>query len=248
MKPPSTLFPKPSAEQLELIERFRVAFNQIEAHLRFELREPDDTSFTRLVHLYAEQNLVWGNRAGRRLRAYAKLRNVLVHTRQEPEQFVCVPLPFVVERIEQIRDELLEKERVIPKFQRVVTTVKTNDKLSYVLEIIAEEDFSQFPIYDGDDEFRGLLTENGITRWLARHTVREMTLVDFEDTLVETVLSEEEDRPTCGFVSRQATIEEVTIRFGRNPFLEAVLITQNGQASETPIGIVTRWDIPGLRQ
>jgi CBS domain-containing protein len=184
----SKTHPKPSPEQLDLIERFRVAFNQIEAHLRFELREPNDTSFTRLVHRYAEQNLVWGNRAGYQLSAYAELRNTLVHTRFEREQFVCVPMPFVVERIEQIRDELLEKERVIPKFQRVVRTVKTNDKLSYVLEIIAEEDFSQFPVYDEGGEFRGLLTENGITRWLAHHTVREMTLVDFEDTLVDAVL------------------------------------------------------------
>jgi len=247
MTPRSTPDPKPSPKQLDLIERFRVAFNQIEAHLRFELREPDDTSFTRLVHLYAEQNLVWGNWAGCQLRAYAKLRNILVHTQQEREQFLCVPLPFVVERIEQIRDELLEKERVIPKFQRGVRTVKTTDKLSYALETIAEEDFSQFPVYDEDGGFRGLLTENGITRWLAHHTVREMTLVDFEDTLVETVLLEEEERRTCGFVSRQVTVQEVTIRFGQNPFLEAVLITHNGQASETPIGIVTRWDIPGLR-
>ncbi len=41
MIPQSTPHPRPSAEQGDLIERFLVAFNKIETHLRIELQEPD---------------------------------------------------------------------------------------------------------------------------------------------------------------------------------------------------------------
>jgi len=60
MTPQSTPYPKPSAEQLNLIERFLAAFNQIETHLRFELQELDDhRPFTSLVYAYGERNWLW---------------------------------------------------------------------------------------------------------------------------------------------------------------------------------------------
>jgi predicted transcriptional regulator len=235
--------PHPSAEQLELIERFWSAHNEIEAELRFKLQEPDDTSFIQLIHLYAERNPVWGDRDGRHLRQYSSLRNALAHQKRKQLQYLSVPLPFIVEDIERIRDALLQKKRVIPEFQLHVETLRLSDPLSKALATIEAHDYSQFPVYDRDDRFAGLLTENGVTRWLAHHTVHELTLVDFQDALVEDVLREEEQRPTFGFASRRTLVEDVVAKFGRNPFLEAVLITETGKKDEELLGIATRWDV-----
>lgn len=72
-----------TTEQSELVERFLVAFNEIESKLRLELRGSPMTSFTRLVDLYGNKQPVWLASSGYQLRNYAGLRNALIHLRQE---------------------------------------------------------------------------------------------------------------------------------------------------------------------
>ncbi len=82
--------------------------------------------------------------------------------------------------------------------------------------------YSQFPVYSGD-AFQGLLTENGITRWLARaHAGHETSIVDLEEERVDAVLALEEARESWAFVCRCAPIDKVFTLFLNKPLLEAV--------------------------
>jgi hypothetical protein len=94
-----------------------------------------------------------------------------------------------------------------------------------------------------NNRFKGLLTENGITRWLAKHVERADSLVDVNDVFVSELLREEEQRDNCSFVSRDLETEILRIMFRDLEILEAVLITENGQRTEIPLGIATRWDM-----
>jgi predicted transcriptional regulator len=120
--------------------------------------------------------------------------------------------------------------------------VSTQDTLARVLKVINERDYSQFPVYKGD-EFRGLLTENGITRWLAHHVVDTLSLVELDDIYIEDVLRSEEERKNYQFVPRSMLVDDVSASFASEASLEAVLITSNGKHTEKLLGIVTRWDI-----
>lgn len=231
-----------TAEQLELIDRFLGAFNTIEGRLRHELHEPSETPFTRLIDLYGDRQPVWREGSGYPLRIYADLRNALVHTRRENRHYLSVPLPYVVERIEQIRDNLHRPEKVIPAFQRRVITLYMQDPLSEALREINEHEYSQFPIYD-EKSFCGLLTENGITRWLASHVANNLTLVDFDATTIGTVLLREETRSNYKFVARNRTVLDAVSMFSRQTLLEAVLITEDGKRDQELLGIITRWDV-----
>jgi predicted transcriptional regulator len=191
--------------------------------------------FTDVVKKYAAEHPSWAD--GDDLRLFARLRNFVVHSKTAPYQRLAISPPDLVEEIESIRERLAE--RVLPRFQRKVTTVQLSDTLAHVLGIINENSFSQFPVYSVGDEYRGLLTENGITRWLAHHTARELTLVEFEDVTVEELLSEEEPRPNCVFVSKDAAADTVASNLGRNPYLEAALITEKGNEKEDLLGIAT---------
>ena len=82
-----------------------------------------------------------------------------------------------------------------------VESVRSEDSLAQVLRRIAERDYSQFPVYSGTT-FQGLLTENGITRWLARHVVSKLSLIELEDITVKQVFPEEEHRPNWRIVPR----------------------------------------------
>jgi predicted transcriptional regulator len=136
--------------------------------------------------------------------------------------------------------------RAIPTFQRKVEKVSVHDNLARVLRIVRERDYSQFPAYEAE-KFCGLLTENGITRWLAHHVATELSLVELEDITVKLVLRIEEKRKNYHFIPRDTRVDDVKGLFASHELLEAVLITAGGKESEALLGIVTRWDIIHLR-
>ena len=57
------------------------------------------------------------------------------------------------------------------------------------------------------------------------------------------LVPEEEKRENWFFVSREEFIDSVRKLFIDKNLLQAVLITHSGSHSESPFGIVTRWDI-----
>ena len=93
----------------------------------------------------------------------------------------------------------------------------------------------------------GLLTENGITRWLAHHVDTKFSTVELDDVPVKAVLQNEEMLKTCCFVAGDIRVDDVSALFASHGELEAVLITTQGKESEPLLGIATRWDILDLK-
>ena len=231
---------KPSDEQRDLIERFEASYNAIDRLLRKTLARDRNATFVSLVAEFERDR--WGWVDGEFLRMAADLRNAIVHQKTEPHQHVAVPTVPVVERIELVLQRLANPVRVMPKFAKPVARVSVGDSLAQVLRTIATQNFSQFPVYDGD-RFKGLLTENGITRWMATHVASKFSLIELEDVKIREVLRQEESRPNWRFVHRGMTIDEVRTFFASSELLEAVFVTESGKPTERPLGIVTRWDI-----
>lgn len=229
-----------TAEQRDMWERFQAAYNSIDRCLRKQLGSAPAQSFFSVVKEY-ERTRRFGS-DGDYLRMAADLRNVLIHQKTKPYLQLAIPTKPVVERLETIGERLTNPPKLLPRFQRRVEILDPHVSLGHVLRLIAQRDYSQFPVYEGD-RFRGLLTENGITRWLARHVTRELSLVDLDEVPVKQVLPEEEKRPNCLFVARDRTVDEAKMHFREKELLEAVLITQTGNRAEQPMGIATRWDL-----
>ncbi len=242
---PSTI-PSAAAEagltnrDADLIERFLAAHSAVERALRQQSSRPD-AGFVALVAQYARDHRGWTDADA--LRQLAELRNVVVHSRTEPYEYLSIPTRRTVERLEAIRDGLLHAPLAIPTFQREVATAQFSDRLSRVLEVIRSSNFSQLPVYD-ERRFTALLTENGITRWLAHHSSTTCTAVDLDDVSVADVVAEQENRQNWAFLARDARVDSVIERFASNPLLEAVLITHRGKENESLLGIATRWDVP----
>jgi len=229
-----------SQEQLDLIERFIVAYNAVDHYLRAQLNEDNGTPFSQLIRDYAARYPRWEDQD--RLRMFGDLRNALVHQRERSYEYLSVPIPWVVETLEQIRDRFLSPELVYPKFAREVKTFRAEDTLADVFHSITETDFSQYPVYR-QGAYIGLLTENGITRWLAHHSVHVLTLVELEEVQIDQVLSREEQRKNDAFIARTTTAQDAENYFVQNPLLEALLITTAGKPGEKLLGIITRWDV-----
>jgi predicted transcriptional regulator len=229
-----------SSEQIDAIEHFEADYNAVDRFLRRAVASDSLTSFSQLVRKYSARNAGW--RDAELLITVADVRNAIVHGKTEPYRYVAVPAPAIIQQLSNCRERLLHPRKAIPTFQREVQRVSVSDALSSVLKVIKKRDYSQFPVY-GEKQFRGLLTENGITGWLALHVTTRISLVDLEDVSVNDVLASEEPRKTYEFVRRDSRVDEIRGLFLTHELLEAVLVTASGNKSEAPMGIATRWDV-----
>jgi len=227
-------------EHLDLIEHLVADYNAVDHFLRKALASDKHVPFSHLVSEYSRRHAGWSD--ADLLRTIAVVRNAIVHAKTEAYGYVAVPRPELVQNLKVCRDRLINPPGVIPTFQREVDTVLIQDPLSRVLKLIKQRDYSQFPAYEGE-RFRGLLTENGITRWLAHHVDTKISLVELEDVSVREVLQNEEKRKTYHFVARDSRVDDVSNLFALHEALEAVFITTGGKKSESLLGIATRWDI-----
>lgn len=224
----------------DLCSRFLLAFNVIDEHLRQETRlQERDVSFKRVLDEYATKHRGWSFE--RDLRRCVGLRNVLVHDQFRPGQPPAIPTAKSLELIERIRDALLKPRKVLPDFQRPVVTAAPLEKIDKLLGRIRDADYSQFPVVAGT-EFLGLVTENGITRWLAQRMTKD-SMLELADHAVCEVLECEEARDNFVFVQRSTLIEDLIEAFRDQPGLEAALITERGDRTTSFLGIATRWDI-----
>jgi predicted transcriptional regulator len=231
-------------DQLDLIQQFEADYNSIDQFLRKSLDSDRRASFSYLVSEYSRRHSGW--RDADLLRMTAEVRNAIVHGKTEPYRYVAVPTPAVVLKLRACKERLINPSRVFQTFQRKVETILLQDSLSHVLKNIEQRDYSQFPVYDAG-RFRGLLTENGITRWLAHHVTHRLSLVELDDVPVKQVLHNEEKRKTYHFVGRDTHLDDVRDLFSSHESLEAVFITANGKESEGLLGIATRWDTLHLK-
>jgi predicted transcriptional regulator len=227
-------------EQRDRVQEFIVTYNTLDGELRRRLQLGRETAFSRVLNDFAEKHKGWLD--VEYLRTANDLRNLLVHEPKRAYDYVAIPSSAMVAKLKDVCDRILNPERVLPKFGRKVETVAPTNSLAQVLRQIAQRDFSQFPVYT-EEEFDGLLTENGITRWLAHHVTTELSMIELEEVLVGHVIPEEEKRGNWQFVPREETVEAVRELFAKEELLEAVLITHSGNPQESLLGIATRWDI-----
>ena len=236
---------KPSKEEIDLIQQFEAHYNAIDHHLRKVTGRDKTIPFSVVVGDCGKYRKWWSD-TEEFLKIVGNLRNCIIHEKTAPYQYLAIPTPLVVERLKSILDQLIHPVLVIQKFKKKVEVVKVTDSIADVLKRIYEYDYSQFPVYD-DRSFKGLLTENGITRWLAHHVASRLSLVELAETTVKETLREEEKRKNWEFIGKNKAVDELKELFSNNDLLEAVLITETGKQSESLLGIVTRWDMLNLQ-
>jgi predicted transcriptional regulator len=229
-------------------ERFLVAFNLIEKQLRTIIRKNYYISFYKAVEIASKTNAeVRSFRED--LKEFSDLRNAIVHERTEANFIIAEPHDTAVQKMEFIEKEISKPKKAIPLFQSEVTTFQANDTLEDLLKSIDENRFSQFPVYN-DNEFVGLITEGGITRWLSH--VRHKDVISFSEVMLQDIIAYEEVGNNYRFVSRETNIYEIKEIFlqqfeEKQTKLNALLITQHGKPNEALLGIITAWDIINSR-
>jgi predicted transcriptional regulator len=246
MKPKSWTAQEFQEHCLGLTDRFNALFNELTIALCNALKKKKKTPFKKLMVEYT-------NSRPRRFRVHvdflwevARIRNVIAHETTAPRQFPLLPAPMMIEKLQEVVSRLKNPIIVEQRFLKEVSRVSSTTSLIEVLVKMRQKKYSQLPVYD-DEKYVGLLTENGISRWLSKQIKTKAGLVDLKGIPVTDVLAQEERRPTCLFVDKAKQVIDIVNLFGDNRELETVIITKDGNENEEPLGIVTRWDITRLR-
>ena len=224
----------------QLTERFLVSFNQIDAELRNRThRKRGNHDFTEVLLEFQQISSFPDLEI---IRKAAMLRNVIVHEKKQAFQELATPAEFIVHRLEQIARQLQAPEPVEKRFVRPGILVLTPTmSLKETLDLVAAKGYSQFPVVDGA-KIVGLLTENGIARWLSVMVSRE-SMIEFADATVASVLEHEEKRENLVVIPRLHLIDVIRRTFSEKKLLEAAVVTQTGRWDQAPLGIITRWDL-----
>lgn len=217
--------------------------HNIETMLRQQLRQEEHISFSYLVEQAAKQNPLIRQKA-ERLKSFGRLRNAIQHGSGLNGEAIAEPHDKIVEEIIDIEEKLRSPKRMNHLFREVYSLTGT-DSMSKMLQLVHEFQYSQFPVFNSEGEFISLVTESGITNWLASNVKDD--LISFEETRVSDLLSVDELAETYRFISRRTTVYEAKDYFlqaaneGRK--LEALLITESGKSNQSLLGIVTHWDL-----
>ncbi|WP_047979801.1 CBS domain-containing protein [Ornithinibacillus contaminans] len=223
-------------------ERFITAFNRIDKALDSELNQSRGIGFSKAVRILAKYNAVV-NRYKEDLLEYAELRNAIVHNRMDTIHVIAEPHDSVVAHMEKIEQAITEPKRVIPMFSKEVYSFASKDTLSDLLDVIYREGYSKFPVYN-HDVFIGLVTESGITKWLAEHKQTSISEVTIEEIIPY------QKESNYQFVAKTTTVYQVVDLFkehiSKGNRLDALLISETGEKQEPLLGIITAWDIMGI--
>ena len=225
-------------------EEFIRLFNELEHALREKTGLGTDRTFSELVKTAADKDITVRRRKGI-LMSIGRLRNAIVHGRDYPVRILADPRRDVVEEIESVLAAITRPTTLIPTFQRSIHIFTAEDALADCLGYMKENDFSQVVLnLDGKHM---LLSSEGIVKWL--ENARDVGLADLEKATVRDAW-EYENKNICQYLPRDAPIDAVYEAFEQAighgiPRLQAVLITHSGKPEESPLGIVTPWDLLG---
>ncbi len=227
-------------------EEYRIEFNKLETMLkkRANARSEDSISsvVSALVNIHKDRVV---RQFERDIRQFIELRNAIIHQSTnraiaEPYEETVVSLRKLVVNIEQ------------PKTAWDIATtelikVSLEDSLSQVVGQMAEMHITSLPIVE-DKKVVGFVSESTIVNIVDKAFEHGGALIDeakIKDVAYDKPYGDASD--IYSYVTRKVTVYEIEDMFNdaikQGKRLLAILVSDKGDASTTPLGIITAWDL-----
>ena len=224
--------------------RFLDAYNAIDQALRIQYNFKTTISFSDLIRRCADLNHVIRGYENDLIN-FARLRNAIVHS-SDNNKVIAEPHLEVVQLMEKIAKLVTTPPLVVDIVRlRPVTTIDATRNLYDLIKETGKTGHGMIPAYKGNNLV-------GIVRW--RKLIEDLaTILDNKDlddfirqTTIENYLRMYPQSGHFTIVKKDVTIEQVLTIFNNNRKIAAVLITENGTATEKPVGFLTNADIIDL--
>jgi predicted transcriptional regulator len=222
-----------------MTDEFIREFNSLHKWIADFLNIREHQPFTKLIQMAAERSHVVA-RNEKFLRSMANLRNAIVHDPEHGKRIIAIPEEAVVRDFIKICNEIKKPPTVWNKASQNPKIFSSDDLLVEALMTMRENNFSQVVVAGFNHEY-GLVTREGITRWLEANV--DDDVVSLKETYLRDIIVHEDDS-TWHFVGKHTSIYDVVKLFVDDQRrLQAILITESGVKSQRPLGLLTFEDI-----
>lgn len=223
-------------------EVFIDLFTEIEQKLKEICGDTYHSNFSELLRKARNINPILHQYAND-LREYAQLRNAIIHTRRE-NFIIAEPHNDVIAEIRHIRNLLYNPPRVSKAMKDKPFFATPETPIMEMLETFASKGFMRCPVVD-KDKIICLITAKTLARWIITKPT------DFQNATLEVVIPFADPNDFI-IVSENADIVSLIGQFKnsikKGNYLQAVLITHNGQPNSPLTGILTPSDLPSLME
>lgn len=179
-----------------------------------------------------------------------ELRNAIVHNPKIKGKAIAEPHEETVHRIIDLYERITNPKKVIPEFQFDVLGASENEFINDILIEMRKNSFSQFPVFNSNNEVIELINTNTISRWLSNHMEENGTII-IDNVKIKDLIPEIEFKENYNFITRNASIYEVYDLFinqinTKNRNLDVLFITHSGKPNERLLGLITIEDIANM--
>lgn len=179
--------------------------------------------------------------------SYGELRNAIVHNPRIGNKAIAEPHDETVTKLKDLYQKITNPKKVIPEFQFEVLGVRENDFINEILIQMKKNSFSQFPVFDAEDNVIELINTNTISRWLSLEIEANGTII-IENVKVKDLIPEIEFMKNYKFISRDISVYEAYDYFinqinTKQRNLDVLFITNSGKSTEKLLGLITIEDI-----
>jgi len=219
---------------------FLALYNELHESLRESCGDAN-ASFSKALDLGAKKsNAVGAHRA--ELARLRDLRNVIVHESKGQLEFIAEPTMSTIQRLRSMSDAVRSPGLALSLCTAKPRVFEAADQVGEALLYMREKDYSQV-VVENHGHHHGLTSE-GIARWIAACVPDEYA---FTECSLGQVLGHERQGAVL-FVPRSFDVYDARAAFWRSPLagesrLAALLVTHSGGTGETPLGVVTPWDV-----
>ena len=231
------------------IEEFNLAYNSLHHAIANKLNKSKKMSFKKLIGLAQTQNDKVISNYYEKLKFYNEFRNNITHDRSLTQEPYALPTDYLIDEMKVITQSIEYPTTVIDLFKTKVLSFNIHDSLADVLKAVEKNNYSQFPVFD-DEELVGMITENGITNFLADKL--EDDIISIKETSIKEVLRNDENFRSYDVINPNKSIYDIEsmfdkrIREGNTTYFLLISTNKKAKDKSSIQGIVTPWDIPKI--
>lgn len=219
-------------------------YNKIDSYLKKSNNCETYESFSHKVNS-SSNNIV--QRSKGELISLGELRNAIVHNPKINGKVIAEPHEETVIRIKELYETIINPKKVYPEFQSEVLGAKEDDFINDIIFKMREKSFSQFPIFNQENNIIEIINTNTISRWLSLKLEENGTIL-IDNVKVRDLIPEIEFKANYHFISRNASIYDAFDLFtkeihSKHRNLDLLFITNSGKPTEKILGLITIEDI-----
>lgn len=227
-------------------EEYRVEFNKLETILKKRAGAKSEDSISSVVSSLVNTHKDRVVRQFERdIRQFIELRNAIIH--QSTNKAIAEPYDETVAALRELIINIEQPKTAWDIAVKELIKVGLNDKLSEVVKLMAQMHITSLPIVQ-DGKVNGFMSESTIVKIVDKSFEDGGALID--EAIIEDVEFDHpygDDSDIYAYVTRRVTVYEIEDMFNdaikKGKRLLAILVSDKGDASATPLGIITAWDL-----